>query len=62
MRAFLICALFSVFLVGCVYIPKDVVSLAVDVSNIQKETSDCLIKSIDDDLATGERTPEEVEA
>lgn len=39
----------AIFL-GCIYIPKDVAILSIDVAEVQKETSAALVESIDDEL------------
>lgn len=61
MRIFLFS--FLIFFAGCgVYVPNEIVLLAADVSNVQRETSLALIKSIDADIASGNRTESEVKS
>jgi len=59
MRKNILLLVFFSFLSGCACVSKDILYLAMDVSKIQEETSNSLIKSIDDDLASENRNDEE---
>ena len=59
----MLCVFFCAFLIlisGCVIVSKDVALLAMEVSQVQQETSTALIKSIDDDIKIGNKSEGEL--
>ena len=50
MRRLFFIAFFLMFAFGCNYVSKEVVLLSIDISNVQRETSDALVKSIDAEI------------
>ena len=61
----MLCVFFCAFLIlisGCVIVSKDVALLAMEVSQVQQETSTALIKSIDDDINSGNKSEQQLKA